>query len=91
MEVQFLLIGHGLTGKIKSHEYPCNKLRITEVTVESANNHSVGAPVKTFDVIQHMHNGEFYAIAVGASTNSIQIESLIDSTKLKPIPKHLLT
>ncbi|HBV6848297.1 TPA: hypothetical protein MDX66_003930, partial [Klebsiella pneumoniae] len=37
MEVDFLLIGKGLTGQIKRYDYPRDKLRVTELTVESAN------------------------------------------------------
>lgn len=50
MEVDFLLIGKGLTGQIKRYDYPRDKLRVTELTVESANEPVIVRPVLVFDV-----------------------------------------
>lgn len=90
MDVDILLIGNGLTGEVKSYDYPRSKFRVTEVTVQSANAPSSVTPSKIFDVILHRYNGNTYAIGIGKSTDSVQIESLIDSSKPKPIPAHLL-
>lgn len=58
MEVDFLLIGKGLTGQIKRYDYPRDKLRVTELTVESANEPVIVRPVLVFDVIQHKFDGK---------------------------------
>ncbi len=63
MEVDFLLIGKGLTGQIKRYDYPRDKLRVTELTVESANEPVIVRPVLVFDVIQHKFDGKTYAVA----------------------------
>nr|HDI1994638.1 hypothetical protein [Klebsiella pneumoniae] len=81
MEVDFLLIGKGLTGQIKRYDYPRDKLRVTELTVESANEPVIVRPVLVFDVIQHKFDGKTYAVAIGASTDSVQINALIDRLK----------
>ncbi|WP_142890485.1 hypothetical protein, partial [Klebsiella pneumoniae] len=86
MEVDFLLIGKGLTGQIKRYDYPRDKLRVTELTVESANEPVIVRPVLVFDVIQHKFDGKTYAVAIGASTDSVQINALIDRLKQKWTP-----
>lgn len=43
-----------------------------------------------FDVIQHKFDGKTYAVAIGASTDSVQINALIDRLKPQPIPESLL-
>ena len=90
MEVEFLLIGKGLTGQIKRCDYPKDKLRVTELTVESANEPATVRSPLVFDVIQHKHDGKAYAIAIGESTDSVQIDALIDRLKPQPIPESLL-
>lgn len=90
MDVDILLIGNGLTGEVKSCDYPRSKFRVTEVTVQSANAPSPVTPSKIFDVILHRYDGNTYAIGIGQSTDSVQIEELIDSKKPKPIPADLL-
>ncbi|HBT4583544.1 TPA: hypothetical protein R6322_002661 [Klebsiella pneumoniae] len=90
MEVEFLLIGKGLTGQIKRCDYPKDKLRVTELTVESANEPAIVRPVLVFDVVQHKYDGKTYAIAIGASSDSVQINALIDRLKPQPIPESLL-
>lgn len=87
---RFLLIGKGLTGQIKRYDYPRDKLRVTELTVESANEPVIVRPVLVFDVIQHKFDGKTYAVAIGASTDSVQINALIDRLKPQPIPESLL-
>lgn len=90
MDVDILLIGNGLTGEVKSCDYPRGKFRVTEVAVHSANAPSQVTPSKIFDVILHRYNGNTYAVGIGQSTDSGQIEALIDSRKPKPIPADLL-
>ncbi|EMG2464340.1 hypothetical protein V4253_005408, partial [Klebsiella pneumoniae] len=77
-------------GQIKRYDYPRDKLRVTELTVESANEPVIVRPVLVFDVIQHKFDGKTYAVAIGASTDSVQINALIDRLKPQPIPESLL-
>lgn len=90
MDVDFLLIGNGLTGEIKKYDYPRKKLHITEVTVQSAANPGPGNHVRSFDAVLHQYNGKTYAVGIGQSTDSIQMEGLIDSKKPNPVPESLL-
>ncbi|WP_155023210.1 hypothetical protein [Enterobacter hormaechei] len=90
MEIDFLLIGKGLTGQIKRYDYPRDKLRVTELAVESANEPATVRPALVFDVFQHKYDGKTYAIAIGISTDSVQINALIDRLKPQPIPESLL-
>ncbi|QSW33796.1 MULTISPECIES: hypothetical protein [Leclercia] len=84
MEVDILLIGNGLTGEVKMYDYPNKKFLVTEVTVQSAN------AARVFDVVLHEYNGKTYAIGIGKATDSLQVESLIDTKQPKPIPGNLL-
>ncbi|MCZ7836158.1 hypothetical protein [Atlantibacter hermannii] len=90
MELEFLLIGNGLTGKIKKHHYTGQKFNLKNITVEPANPTPFNNLVEEFSVILHLYNNETYAIGLAESSDSLQIESLIDKTKIKPIPKALL-
>lgn len=90
MDVDILLIGNGLTGEIKKYDYPTKKFRVTDVKVSSSNAQPQANLVRTFDVVLHRYNGQTYAIGIGSSTDSLQIESLIDKNKPKPIPGNLL-
>lgn len=90
MIVEYLFIGHGLDGQIKKDDYPQQKLMVVEVEVVTAGNGSRGKPVKLFEVTQHQYQGEFYAVAIGRSTDSVEINWLIENSGVKPIPKELL-
>lgn len=90
MEIDFLLIGHGLTGEIKKHFYDGEKLNIKKLTVQPADHPRSDELALSFDVILHKYDGSTYAVGLGSSTDSIQIEGLIDWKKPKPIPVCLL-
>lgn len=44
MKVEYLLIGRGLDGEIKTDDYPKQKLLVGEVTVQAAGHGSHGTP-----------------------------------------------
>ncbi|MEQ9881948.1 hypothetical protein [Pectobacterium brasiliense] len=90
MKVEYLFIGRGLDGQIKTDDYPQKKLMVTEVTVESAESGARGSPVKFFEVHQQTYNGKVYAVAIGRSTDSQEIKRLIDASGVNPIPNELL-
>lgn len=90
MKVEYLLIGHGMDGKIKKHDYPKDKLWVTEIKIEAAGSESQQRPVKTFTVQQYRYNNASYAVAVARSVTPEDIERLINKSKVKPIPEELL-
>lgn len=90
MKVEYLLIGHGMDGNIKVHDYPNDKLWVTEVEVEAVGNGSSRSSVKTFSVQRVRLDGATYAVAVARTVNPEEIEKLIYKSKVKPIPEALL-
>lgn len=88
--VEYLFIGHGLDGEIKTDDYPKQKLLVVEVVVQAVGSGTQGTPVKTFEVNQITHKGHVYAVAIGRSTTGHEIEQLIESSGVKPIPPELL-
>jgi hypothetical protein len=90
MEIEYLIIGHGLDGEIKADDYPKRKLLVGEVTVQEAGHGSHGTPIKTFEVEHFQHNGHVYAVAIGRSTTGQEIIQFIESSGVKPIPDELL-
>ncbi|HFT7523576.1 hypothetical protein ACVGWB_18845 [Enterobacter mori] len=90
MKVEYLFIGRGLDGEIKTDDYPKQKLLVGEVTVQAAGCGSHGTPLKTFEVNHFPHNGHVYAVAIGRSTTGQEIIQLIESSGVKPIPDELL-
>ncbi|WP_333896646.1 hypothetical protein [Mixta calida] len=90
MKVEYLLIGNGLTGEVKSYDYSEGKLEVKEIKVIPANGVTPGNPVRVFSVVHHLYNGKLYAVGIASDTDSLQIEGLIDKTRINPIPQELL-
>lgn len=90
MHVEYLFIGHGLDGQIKNDDYPQKKLMVVEVEIHAAGSGVRGKPVKTFEVNHFRYKNDYYAVAIGRSTDSNEIVQFIETSGVKPIPKELL-
>lgn len=90
MEIEYLLIGHGMDGEIKRDEYPKDKLVIHETILMSNHQPRTPQPSKFFEVNVINDGGALYAVAIARSTNSSEIIRMIKDSGLKPIPEELL-
>ncbi|WP_342656825.1 hypothetical protein GKC68_10565 [Pantoea sp. RSPAM1] len=90
MEVDYLLIGHGLDGEIKRDDYPKKNLVIHETVLMSSHQQRAVKPSKFFEVSLINDGGELYAVAIARSTNSSEIVRMIRDSGIRPIPKELL-
>ncbi len=90
MIAEYLLIGHGLDGQIKQDDYPQKKLMVVQVEIQAAGSGAGGKPIKTFEVNQFRYKDDYYAVAIGRSTDGSEIVQLIETSGVKPIPKELL-
>lgn len=90
MEIEYLLIGHGMDGQIKHFDYPNEKLFVTEVHVEAAGSGAKGRPVKFFNVHHVNYDGSIYAVAIARSCSDAEVLRFIADSGVKPIPESLL-
>lgn len=90
MKIDYLLIGHGMDGRIYQAEYPAEKIRVVESTIRRAGDGSAGDPVHSFEVYKMNHGGQIYAIGLARSIPHNEMVALVEASEIRPIPEELL-
>ncbi|VUS54075.1 hypothetical protein [Klebsiella spallanzanii] len=86
MLVDYLLIGLKRHGEIKQVEHKAGDMLESSLAFYPANNYNLEQPTCVYDVKVIHHLGHRYAIAIACDITASEINSLIESTNMKPIP-----
>ncbi len=86
MLVDYLLIGYKRDGEIKRVEHEYGDILRSGITFEPANDDSPQFPARNFSVHVIHHMGQRYAVAVARDVSGEEIASLIESSRMSPIP-----
>ncbi|HBR7573992.1 TPA: hypothetical protein ACMEGQ_004197 [Klebsiella pneumoniae] len=86
MLVDYLLIGLKRHGEIKQVKHKAGDMLESSLAFYPANNYNLEQPNCVYDVKVIHHRGHRYAIAIACDVNALEINSLIESTKMNPIP-----
>lgn len=93
MNVDYLLIGFGRDGQVKSVEQDVGDSLAPALTFAPANSDSIQYPEQVFtvQVIHHLDNR--YAVAIALEEGEIlpasKINALIESSGVKPVPNQV--
>lgn len=90
MEIEYLLIGHGMDGKRHRDDFPKESLMVFEVNVRRAGDSPRGDSIQTFPVHRVAHNGHTYPVGIARSISATEIKQMIDESGIEPIPEELL-
>ncbi|HHT0061286.1 TPA: hypothetical protein ACTXAJ_004166 [Raoultella planticola] len=88
MLIDYLLIGLKRHGEIKQVEHKPGDMLESSLAFYPANNYNLEQPTCVYVVKVIYHRGHRYAIAIAIACDvtASEINSLIESTKMKPIP-----
>ncbi|QJF18291.1 hypothetical protein HHA33_17850 [Phytobacter diazotrophicus] len=86
MLVDYLLIGYKRDGEIKPIEHAKGDILLSDIIFEPANDDSRQHLARHFSVQVIHHNGQRYAVAVARDVSGAEINDLIKSSRMKPIP-----
>ncbi|EPY4252632.1 hypothetical protein ACXDJK_000321 [Klebsiella pneumoniae] len=88
MLVDYLLIGLKRHGEIKQVKHKAGDMLESSLAFYPANNYKLEQPNCVYDVkvIHHREHRYAIAIAIACDVNASEINSLIESTKMNPIP-----
>ncbi|MCW9581303.1 hypothetical protein ORL26_18150 [Raoultella ornithinolytica] len=86
MLVDYLLIGLKRHGEIKQVEHEAGDMLESSLAFYPANNFNLEQPTCVYEVKVIHHRGHRYPIAIACDVTASEINSLIESTKMKPIP-----
>lgn len=94
MNVDYLLIGFGRDGEIKTVEHNDGDILASVLTFEPANLDSFQFPERVFTVQIILHLGNRYAVAMaleeGEVLSALKINTLIESSGMKPVPNDII-
>ena len=86
MLVDYLLIGLKRHGEIKKVEHEAGGMLHPSLAFYPASNYNLEQPVCVYEVKVIHHRGQRYAIAIACNVTASEVNSLIESTKMQPIP-----
>ena len=86
MLVDYLLIGLKRHGEIKQVKHKAGDMLESSLAFYPANNYNLEQPNSVYDVKVIHHRVHRYAIAIACDVNASEINSLVESTKMNPIP-----
>ncbi|MEL0577033.1 hypothetical protein AACK17_00580 [Pectobacterium punjabense] len=90
MIVDYLLIGYKRDGEIKRIEHEEGDMLCHEITFEPANDDNTKYPTRIFTVKVIQHLGNRYAIAIARDVTASEINSLIKSSGIRPVPEGVI-
>lgn len=90
MLVDYLLIGYKRDGEIKPVEHAEGDILLSDIIFEPANDAGHQQFARHFSVHVIHHNGQRYAVAVARDVSAAEINDLIRSSCMKPIPPEVL-
>ncbi len=94
MDVDYLLIGFGRDGEIKEVEHNSGDLLAPVLIFAPANPDSIQYPERVFTVQVIHHLGHRYAVAIALEEGEVlpasKINTLIESSGMKPVPNDII-
>jgi hypothetical protein len=94
MNVDYLLIGYGRDGEVKHVEHENGDFLASVLEFEPANRDSIQYSKRIFTVKVIHHLGNRYAIAIaledGEVITATKINTLIESSGMKPVPRGII-
>ena len=90
MLVDYLLIGYGRDGEIKSVEHESDSMLFSELTFTPGNEDITQYHERVFVVKVIHHLGTRYAVAIARDVSAAEINELIETSNMNPIPQEVI-